>query len=314
VDVNLPIAPVVLPSTLSGATNGRLTPDKLTQVGPSGWLERTAARSWRALAAVCTGQGLPLTYTYGGTYRSFEQQLGLFTSRYEECSYLTYKLTPSDRRKIWAEAVSNGYTSTYWRKRLINGSYPASAAAPGHSNHGIGLAVDTAWDRDLADGIGPDDATSITSSPQWPLFQRLVPTFGFSWELQSEPWHIRYVAGDTIPIPTLEFEQGVPPLPPPTPTMEDEMALVAYKFENDPTGAVMLSDGTECWWVPSGAALDMAIWSRNAAKQPILCATFGTPVKGWNDIRPLGFDVACAFGPLKGPVPPGARDAYGRPI
>jgi hypothetical protein len=23
--------------------------------------------------------------------------------------------------------------------------------------------------------------------------------FGFSWELQSEPWHLRFVAGDVTP-------------------------------------------------------------------------------------------------------------------
>jgi LAS superfamily LD-carboxypeptidase LdcB len=23
--------------------------------------------------------------------------------------------------------------------------------------------------------------------------------YGFSWEVQSEPWHLRYVAGDDVP-------------------------------------------------------------------------------------------------------------------
>jgi LAS superfamily LD-carboxypeptidase LdcB len=26
-----------------------------------------------------------------------------------------------------------------------------------------------------------------------------APSLGWSWELQSEPWHIRYVAGDKTP-------------------------------------------------------------------------------------------------------------------
>jgi peptidoglycan hydrolase-like protein with peptidoglycan-binding domain len=42
--------------------------------------------------------------------------------------------------------------------------------------------------------------------------------FGISAELQSEPWHWRYVAGDRIPQATLDFERGGVPIPtPPNP-------------------------------------------------------------------------------------------------
>jgi len=33
-----------------------------------------------------------------------------------------------------------------------------------------------------------------------------IEKFGFSWEVQSEPWHIRYCAGDNIPQAVLDFE------------------------------------------------------------------------------------------------------------
>jgi LAS superfamily LD-carboxypeptidase LdcB len=31
--------------------------------------------------------------------------------------------------------------------------------------------------------------------------------FGFSWEVQSEPWHLRYVAGDKVPAAVLAWKQ-----------------------------------------------------------------------------------------------------------
>jgi hypothetical protein len=34
----------------------------------------------------------------------------------------------------------------------------------------------------------------------------VAPSLGWSWELQSEPWHIRYVAGDKVPQAVLDFE------------------------------------------------------------------------------------------------------------
>jgi hypothetical protein len=37
--------------------------------------------------------------------------------------------------------------------------------------------------------------------------------FGFSHELQSEPWHIRYWAGDNIPAAVLEYETNRPQSP-----------------------------------------------------------------------------------------------------
>jgi len=56
-------------------------------------------------------------------------------------------------------------------------------AAPGTSNHNLGIAVDI-W-------------SASGKRLEWLLANAL--RFGWSWELQSEPWHIRYVAGDNVP-------------------------------------------------------------------------------------------------------------------
>ena len=66
----------------------------------------------------------------------------------------------------------------------------APMATPATSNHGWGLAVDV-WS---ANGKRLD----------WML--QNCDKYGFSWEVQSEPWHIRYVCGDILPQAVLDYE------------------------------------------------------------------------------------------------------------
>ena len=205
-----PIAPVQMPADLVGKTNGKLAvTDLLSNVGPRGDLHHLAARAWLALVDAAGKQGLPLTYTYGGTFRSYAEQEALFRSRYEPGG-------TGGGCKNW-----NG---VQWCKKSAK---LATAATPGSSNHGWGLAVDSAFDTDPSDGLGPDDAAAIVAHPQWPWLLANAARFGWSWELQSEPWHLRYVTGDTIPQAVLDFETNDPG--------ETDMALVAY-IAKPPTG------------------------------------------------------------------------------
>ena len=185
----------------------------LTVVHGGGKLHHLAARAWKALVAAGWAEvGLPLTFTYGGTYRSYQAQETLFRSRYDQTGKTTVCKTWNGQR---------------WCKKSAG---LATAATPGTSNHGWGLAIDTAWDRDLSDGIGPDDAAYIESHPGWQWLLANAARFGFSWELQSEPWHLRYVAGDAVPAAVLAFEAPPAPLTPdPQPEPEDDdMAMIAY--------------------------------------------------------------------------------------
>jgi len=215
------VKPVVLPSTLVGVSNGKLPDSLLVRVDT--WsralLHANAARAWNALKAECIANGLPITFTYGGMYRPYQDQYNLFLARHTQVSYATYLITSSSKRKMW---VRDG-VKTYWK---LNAGM-AMAAVPGTSNHGLGLAIDTAYDKDLADGIGPDDAVGISSHPKFPLFRDvLVPKYGFSFEAQSEPWHIRYVTGDIIPAAVLAFERGNTPVTPPNPGVKYVQATV----------------------------------------------------------------------------------------
>lgn len=71
-----------------------------------------------------------------------------------------------------------------------------------NSNHGLGLAVDVGEERDGDAGTESIDAGTVA----WLIGNAHL--YGFSAELQSEPWHWRYFAGDAIPPAVLAFEQG----------------------------------------------------------------------------------------------------------
>jgi peptidoglycan hydrolase-like protein with peptidoglycan-binding domain len=197
----LPITPLVQPSTLRGQENGKLPSHLLTDIGvPGALMEKTAARAFRAMLAEMRKGGFEPRQV--GHYRTFNQQLNLFTSRYQEASKETFASTPSANRKQWNDAGKYGFKSIYWVKKFINGRYPATAATPGHSNHGLGLALDLAeeYDTDSA----PDPIR--TQWVQWLVNN--AKRFGISAELQSEPWHWRYVTGDAIPQAVLDFERS----------------------------------------------------------------------------------------------------------
>ncbi len=210
----LPIAPLVMPSTLRGQQNGMLPASILTQIGVgSARMEITAARSFKAMFAEARKQGFDIRHV--GDYRSFQAQLNLFLSRYEPVSVAVYGVTLPANRKRWDAAKQHGYDSVYWRKKKINGKYPATAASPGASNHGWGLALDIAEEYDSDPQADPIRQVFVN----WLISN--AHRYGISAELQSEPWHWRYVAGDNIPLATLHFEKSgghVPePVNPPGP-------------------------------------------------------------------------------------------------
>jgi LAS superfamily LD-carboxypeptidase LdcB len=66
-------------------------------------------------------------------------------------------------------------------------------AAPGTSRHNLGLAVDI----------------SEASDPQRMNFMLAnIQSYGFTWEVQSEPWHIFYCVGDKVPDLVQQWKQA----------------------------------------------------------------------------------------------------------
>lgn len=195
-----PVIDIVKPAALYGQQNGKLESRILSVSpgqagGPSVTLVRPADRAWRALCAEAKKHRHILKISGGGSaYRNYDIQRRIFLERYRTA----YK--PNTDVKVW-----EGRTWYRW--------YGAIAAAPGKSNHGWGLAVDTGEENDGDLGVESVDAITVA----WLVANER--RFGWSHELQSEPWHIHYWAGDKIPQAVLDYEAS---LEKPEPTPEPE--------------------------------------------------------------------------------------------
>ena len=157
-----------LPSVLKGKPNGQIPAEFLVPCGLRNFLMvEPAAGAMRAMVAAAAGDGVTLSAT--GTWRSYDQQKAMFLDRYTTTNN-------GGKTKTWEGR-------TYWQKPKV-----AMAAAPGTSNHGLGLAVD------LSDSPSvPIGAASLA----W--LANHGPSFGYWNTVQSENWHWTYCLGDDVP-------------------------------------------------------------------------------------------------------------------
>lgn len=220
--MSLPVLPMVRPASLYGQRNGLLSASILEetpgQAGGSGvLLVKPAARAWRALCAAAARDGHVLKIGWpNSAYRPYADQERIFRDRY------TTTYLPGRPSKLWQ--------GRRWYQRPGT----AVAAVPGTSNHGWGLAVDVGEERDGDAGTESVDSGTVA----WLVANE--HRFGFSHELQSEPWHIRYVTGDSIPPAVLAFERGSASSPQPS---EEEDTMVIAR-ENHPWRMLVCPDGT----------------------------------------------------------------------
>jgi len=174
------IVPVTLPSDLKGVKPGEL-PAHLIQPArgeggkPCGQLHWLAAAAWAAMCVAAEKDGVILKpVSAGDTYRTIKMQLTAFLSRYQK------------------EPIAGAQTRTYegvkWYKKSPK---LASLAAPGTSQHNLGIAVDV-------------HTAAEPKRLQWLVDN--VRKFGFSWEVvPEEPWHLRYTDGDNVPAAVKEY-------------------------------------------------------------------------------------------------------------
>lgn len=176
----LPKRNVITPSALAGKSNGKLPDSILETIRTPGYpdirlLKDTAARAWRAMAAHARRDGIVLSATsLMDSYRPYSVQERIFLERYTT----TYRANTEIRR--W-----NG--KNWYKKPNV-----ASAAVPGTSNHGKAIAI--------------DNKNRSEEAIDWLLEH--ADEYGWSWEIQSENWHMRYFAGDNLPKTVLDFERG----------------------------------------------------------------------------------------------------------
>lgn len=203
---------VVRPSTSKNYENGKFPSTALVQVQnvrTKCLMDRTAARAFEACFALAI-EMLGITIKDVGDFRDFQGQMDLFIDkgpntpgRYIPVSKAKYDATSPAHRKVWAQAIQYGYNSIYWIKNYDKfGYWPATAATPGSSNHGFGLAIDVAqeYDSDAA----ADPITEVFVG--WLCVY--APRFGIYASLTSEKWHWQYIRGDDIPQAVLDYENN----------------------------------------------------------------------------------------------------------
>ena len=183
------VLPIIMPSDLAGQKNGEINPSLLRDIkAPGGKLHRLAATAWNAMQLAAYFDGIELKHV--GAYRPLPEQIKLFNTRYQD--------TPTGR--------TPQVTRTYMGKTWYLKKGVAPAGSPGTSNHGIGLAIDV--------------ASASGKRLEWLLGDGFMTSnalkFGFSWEVRdganAEAWHIRYVAGDTLPQAVLDAIAAFPNL------------------------------------------------------------------------------------------------------
>ena len=164
---DLPIIPVVLCSCLKNAVPGKLPPKLLRAIEGKGRLHQCAADAYEAMDAAANAEGIDLSPTsQADTYRSLETQEYGFYQRY------TTDVIAGQKPKVYKGQA------WYLKKGM------AVLATPGQSKHNLGIAID------IANANG--------KRLEW--LKKNAVSFGFSWEVvPSEPWHLRYVAGDNKP-------------------------------------------------------------------------------------------------------------------
>ena len=177
--MTLPKQKIVKPKCIRGYDNGQIPASLLVEcgVGKGFLLVEPAARALKALIKFYATHPGDVQISATGCYRSFKDQVTLFHERFSET-------------RIPGQKVKSFNGKKYWLKKGV-----AQAATPGRSNHGWGLALDACLIK---------DGKKVSLTPERiKLLTVNAHKFGFCWELDSEPWHLVYFAGDTLP-PAIE--------------------------------------------------------------------------------------------------------------
>ena len=168
---------LVLPSTLQHVTPGELPLSLLVDVKPHGKLHPLAADAYMALrdAAFAAGVKTFKPTSAADTYRSISTQTAGFLARYQ-----TQPIAGASTR-TWKGV-------TYYLKPNC-----APMAAPGTSRHNLGLAV---------------DISDASETGRMDFMLANIQSYGFTWEVESEPWHIFYYVGDRVPTLVQQWKQA----------------------------------------------------------------------------------------------------------
>jgi len=322
-----------IPAGIAAFTSptGKLPSSQLSNVPGVGDFQLQAARSMRALKAAARADGLIVASV--GDYRSYDEQVTLFRSRY------VHGRNFDNTDRFW-HAGTNGGDDQWWK--LVSG---APAAEPGTSNHGLGLANDFALNIN-GQIVSLDTKTGPKNINLYDWLSLFGGRYGWNWgETQSERWHWVYIEGDVIPAAVLSFERAHNIVFDFAFTFTDPLVLAAAGIAgvaryagdlNDPTQSKLMSkreldahiaagyavaavkeDSGNSWTTGYSGGLtagrQAATWRVQVgwpSTRPIYCANFDTNIpagqfataaehmRGFNDGQGLGPQGAYAEGDL----------------
>lgn len=149
-----------------GYSNGQIPLSALTPLGGGQYAHPAAATAWARMVAAClkaTGVRLGVTEGY--------RPLGV----------------PADRNVTVESKTSTGGSNQWYQKGREDRGLTPSAAIPGTSVHGWGLAIDIS-----------------NYNPVWSWLKANARTYGFAVDvIADERWHIEFVGSLTIPASTI---------------------------------------------------------------------------------------------------------------
>jgi hypothetical protein len=210
----MPIESTVPPSAVAKQPNGAVDEALLDLVDDrkdmTFKLATLPARGMIAMhAAIKRELGVTLSST--GRGRTLAGQWEIFggkRKRYEPCSEETFvahtnlkqgrtkRFPAADRAKVAALLGIEIPEEEFWTKIPNgNGTFPAMAAVPGKSPHGLWCADDLAL---------PGNKNLTEQIVHWLFANELA--FGFAHSTKTEVWHVQWFVGDTVPQAVLEFE------------------------------------------------------------------------------------------------------------
>jgi hypothetical protein len=241
----MPIESTVPPSIVASQPNGAVDEALLDLVDDrtdtTFKLATLPARGMIAMhAAIKRDLGVTLSST--GRGRTLAGQWEIFggaRKRYEPCSEETFeahtalkqgrtkRFPAADRAKVAALLGIEIPDEEFWTKiPNPNGTFPAMAAVPGKSPHGLWCADDLAL---------PGNHNLTDQIVNWLFANELA--FGFAHSTKTETWHVQWFVGDTVPQAVLEFEEEQPFVGNGLHTLARDQRL-----ENDMVKAIKLED------------------------------------------------------------------------
>ena len=254
--MSLPYVKLVVPTPLLAHKNGQIPPSMLAKISTGGLMYAPVATHFNAMYAKAGEAGFRLKNI--GDYRSFDAQLKMFLDRYA---------TTDEGRN---PQVTRQYEGKTWY--LKKGKAPSAAPDPTGkkgSNHGWGLAIDLAYDK--------NGKTEAMGGACFEWMCANAPSFGFYLQTgdpnskEFEAWHWQYALGDASPDGSVATPPSSNPANPPALVFSYPGTPIKKGSEGDAVKLVQAIVGAE--------PIDGKFGSGTEAK-----------VKAWQNANGLGSD------------------------